>query len=48
MDIAKYVATAVVISSFLGEFTQKWVFYVGGILTVSICFFIGFYSIKKK
>jgi hypothetical protein len=24
MDIAKYVATAVLISSFLGEFEQKW------------------------
>ena len=34
MDIAKYVATAVLISSFLGGLQQKWLMYVTGIVVV--------------
>jgi hypothetical protein len=48
MDIAKYVATAVLISSFLGDFEQKWLMYLTGILTVVFCLFIGIYFIKDK
>jgi len=38
MDIAKYVATAVIISSFLGSFQQKWVVYVVGTSIVIVVF----------
>ena len=48
MDIAKYVATAVLISSFLGGFEQKWVMYLIGIVTVVFCFLCGLYFIKEK
>ena len=48
MDIAKYVATAVLISSFLGGFQQKWVMYLIGILTVGACLFLGMFYINDK
>jgi len=48
MDIAKYVATAVLISSFLGGFEQKWIMYLVGIATVGVCFFLGLYYINDK
>jgi hypothetical protein len=48
MDIAKYVATAVLISSFLGSFEQKWVVYVVGSCVVGACLFAGLYFIKDK
>jgi hypothetical protein len=48
MDVAKYVATAVLISSFLGDFGQKWGMYLVGILTVILCLFLGLYFINKN
>lgn len=48
MDIAKYVATAVLISSFLDEFQQKWLMYVIGVLTVILSLLLGLYFIKDK
>ena len=41
MDVAKYVATAVLITSFLGEFGEKWVVYTIGLITVALSFFGG-------
>ena len=46
MDVAKYVATAVLITSFLGEFKEKWLVYLVGILTVILCFFWGVWLIR--
>ncbi|GHT33295.1 hypothetical protein FACS189434_07060 [Bacteroidia bacterium] len=48
MDIAKYVATAVLISSFLGSFNDKWLVYIIGACIVLLCFFIGLYFINLK
>ncbi|WP_159063573.1 DUF6722 family protein [Parabacteroides bouchesdurhonensis] len=48
MDVAKYVATAVLISSFLGEFDDKWIMYVVGLVTVALCFSVGLYYIKDR
>ena len=48
MDVAKYVATAVLISSFLGDFEQKWLMYSVGIVTVILSLFIGLYFIRDK
>ena len=48
MDIAKYVATAVLISSFLGGFQQKWVMYIIGSLTVVLTLALGLLFIKEK
>jgi hypothetical protein len=48
MDVAKYVATAVLISSFLGGFEQKWVMYSIGVITVILCLFLGLYFVNDK
>ena len=47
-DIAKYVATAVVISSFLGGLQQRWLMYVLGITTVLAFLFLGMYIYNSK
>ena len=48
MDVAKYVATAVLISSFLGGFEQKWVMYSIGVITVVLSLFLGLYFVNDK
>ena len=48
MDIAKYVATAVLISSFFGGLEQKWMMNVSGIIVVVFCLLMGLYFIKDK
>jgi hypothetical protein len=48
MDVAKYVATAVLISSFLGGFEQKWVMYSIGVITVVISLLLGLYFVNDK
>lgn len=48
MDIAKYVATAILISSFLGGFNDKWLMYVVGAILVTLCFVIGLGFIHEK
>jgi hypothetical protein len=41
MDIAKYTLTAAIVTSFLGEFGQPWLFYGVGIFIVTLCFVYG-------
>jgi hypothetical protein len=41
LDISKYVATAILISTFLGEFNQKWAIYVSGFLFAATFFLAG-------
>jgi ABC-type multidrug transport system permease subunit len=48
MDVAKYVTTAVLITSFLGSFEQKWVMYVVGSVTIIVSMSIGLWLIVKK
>ena len=48
MDIAKYVATAVLISSFLGGLQQKWLMYVAGTVVVGVFLFLGMYLLNTK
>jgi len=48
MDIAKYVATAFLISTFLSGFEQRWAMYLAGGITVILCFFVGLYFIKNQ
>lgn len=35
MDIAKYITTAVILTSIFGDVEQKWIIYLGGILAVA-------------
>ena len=36
MDIAKYITTAVVLTSIFGEVEQQWIIYAGGTLAVAL------------
>ncbi|MCL2413191.1 MAG: hypothetical protein FWC98_03530 [Bacteroidales bacterium] len=45
-DIAKYVATAVLISSFLGGFRDTWLLYVSGAIVISSTFLGAVWIIK--
>ena len=47
LDVAKYLATAVLISSFLGGFEQTWVMYAIGITAFVACLVIGLLLINK-
>ena len=48
LDVAKYVATVIVVASFLGEFSEQRVMYYGiGVLVISICFITGLIIIDK-
>ena len=48
MDIAKYTMTAVILTSIFGEFSQKWVIYAGGALTVACTLGWGLYLLRDK
>ena len=48
MDVGKYVATAVLISSFIGEFKEKWIVYLIGSFTVVLTLALGLIFIKEK
>lgn len=47
-DVAKYVATVILVSSFLGEFERKWLVYGIGVLLVIIFLVIGVIILNKK
>ena len=48
MDIAKYTMTAVILTSIFGEFSQKWIIYAGGALTVACTLGWGLYLLRDK
>ena len=48
MDIAKYVATAVLISSFLGGLQQKWLLYLISSITIIFTFCLGLFVMNYK
>ena len=48
MDIAKYIATAVILTSIFGELDQKWIIYVGGILSILLTLGIGLWLVQDK
>lgn len=47
MDIAKYVVTAVLITSVFGS-VEGWLVYFIGIIVVSVTLSIGLYLVKNK
>jgi hypothetical protein len=47
MDIAKYIITAVVLSSVFGEI-ESWVLYLIGIISVMVTLLIGLYLVSDK
>lgn len=48
MDIAKYVTTAVVISTIFSSVTHKWVVILSGLLTIVVTLGIGLWLIRDK
>jgi hypothetical protein len=47
-DVAKYVLTAAIVMSFLGEFGEKkTLYYAVGIAVVTVCIALGLYLAKK-
>ncbi|MDY5812913.1 MAG: DUF6722 family protein [Bacteroides sp.] len=48
MDIAKYLVTAVIISSIFGELENKWLNYIGGVLAVGFTLGWGLYLVKDN
>ena len=48
MDIAKYITTAVILTSIFGDVEQKWIIYLGGILAVAFTLGWGLYNVGDK
>ena len=47
MDIAKYIITAVVLSSVFGEI-ESWILYIVGLVSVAATLLIGLYLVSDK
>jgi len=47
-DVAKYVTTVFLISTFLGDFEKKWIMYLIGFACVVITFVLGLYFMNDK
>lgn len=48
MDIAKYIATAVILSSVFGDVAQQWIIYVGGLSAIVVTLLAGLWLVKDK
>ncbi|KAA6322241.1 hypothetical protein EZS27_028201 [termite gut metagenome] len=48
MDIAKYVSTAFLISSFLGDIERRWIMYLAGAVTVMVTLSVGLWLVHVK
>jgi hypothetical protein len=48
LDVAKYVATAFLISSFLGGIERRWIMYLAGAVTVMATLSIGLWLVHVK
>ena len=44
MDIAKYIATAVILTSIFGDIEERWIIYLGGVISVLATLGWGFIS----
>ena len=48
MDIAKYIATAVILTSVFGGIKETWVIYVGGMSTIAVTLIGGLWLLRDK
>ena len=48
MDIAKYITTAVILSSIFAEMDQEWLLYVGGVLAATVTLLCGLILVRDK
>ncbi len=48
MDIAKYITTAVMLSSIFGEVHEKWIIYIGGAIAIITTLWAGLWLVRDK
>lgn len=48
MDIAKYIATAVILTSLFGSMEQQWVIYMSGTLAILLTLGIGLWLVRDN
>ena len=48
LDVSKYIATAVILSTAFGSVAEKWVIYVGGAFAVIISLVFGLLLVRDK
>ena len=48
MDIAKYITTAVVLSSIFGDVQEKWIIYLGGSLAIVLTLSAGLWLVRSQ
>lgn len=48
MDIAKYITTAVILTSIFGDIQEKWVIYVGGVFAIVITLLSGLWLVRDN
>ncbi len=48
MDIAKYIATAVILTTVFGGIQERWVIYVGGLSAIAVTLLLGLLLVKDR
>lgn len=48
MDIAKYITTAVILTSVFGEVEQKWIIYAGGVFSIILTLGVGLWLVREN
>ena len=48
MDIAKYITTAVILSSIFRDIEESWALYAAGILAATVALVWGLYLVKER
>ena len=48
MDIAKYITTAVILTSIFGDIEERWIIYVGGIVAITATLGWGLYLVIER
>lgn len=47
MDIAKYITTAVILTSIFGDIEERWIIYIGGAVAIVATLGWGLYLVKE-
>ena len=48
MDIAKYIATAVILTTVFGGIQERWVIYAGGLSAIAVTLLLGLLLVKDR
>lgn len=48
MDIAKYITTAVVLTSIFGDLQEEWIIYMGGSFAVVVTLLAGLWLVRDE